>query len=84
MSAAVSTSTPQWMTATQRLERPALEPIRGHHRATAIESLPATRLRRIPKDLGDRLREQAILSTPGVAEGFDEANAAIEDWKRSL
>lgn len=70
-----------WAEPTQKSS--ARSPLRGVHRLGAVE--PGSRKAiQIPAGLGERIYEQHVLSTSGVAEGFTHANKLIEDWKQSL
>lgn len=84
MAVQTKANTPRWARSLQRVERPATTPVHGHHRGAAVERGSRVVLKKLPKGFADHLHEQHVLTTPGVAEGFDRANEAIEDWKQSL
>jgi hypothetical protein len=71
-----------WAEPTQRSS--ARSALRGAHRLTGTEPGSRTVAIQIPEGLAQRIYEQHVLSAPGVAEGFEHANKAIEDWKQSL
>jgi hypothetical protein len=48
------------------------------------EAAPHVKLKKLPVDFAERVHEHKVLTTPGVAEGFEHANEIIEGWKNSL
>jgi hypothetical protein len=48
------------------------------------ERRPSLTVKQLPAGFAERVYEQKVLATPGVAEGFERANEVIEDWKQSL
>lgn len=48
------------------------------------EDAPSVTLKKLPIDFAQRVHEHKVLTTPGVAEGFEHANRIIEGWKNSL
>ena len=80
----LATDRSTWARSVQRSETPASTPVRGYHGVAAAERGNRVVLKKLPQGLADRIREQYVLTTPGVAEGFREANALIEGWKTSL
>jgi hypothetical protein len=70
-----------WVEPTQKSS--ARSALRGIHRFAVTE--PGSRQAvKIPTELAQRIYEQHVLKTPGVAEGFEHANKVIENWKQSL
>jgi hypothetical protein len=41
-------------------------------------------MRRLPKGLADRIREQHVLMVAGLDEGLEHTDKVIEDWKKTL
>lgn len=81
MSERMKTAARSWAESTQKSS--ARSPLRGVHRLAVAE--PGSRKAiQIPKELGQRIYEQHVLTAPGVAEGFEQANATIKDWEKSL
>lgn len=48
------------------------------------EAAPHVTLKALPADFAERVHEHKVLTSPGVAEGFEHANEIIEGWKKSL
>lgn len=49
-----------------------------------LETGSRTTLNQLPADFAERVHEQKVLTSPGVAEGFDHATEIIEGWKKLL
>lgn len=72
-----------WARSLQRAETPTEIPVRGHYGA-ATEQGSRIAARQLPKDFGERIREQKVFRTPGLDEALEHSDSVIEDWKRSL
>jgi hypothetical protein len=82
MSEQFKTAALHWAESAQKT--PMRSTLRGTHRLAVTEPGSQTPVKKIPKKLAERIYEQHVLNTPGVAEGFDQANQLIENWEQSL
>lgn len=82
MSEQFKTAALHWAESAQKT--PVRSALRGSYRLAVTEPGRRAPVKKIPKDLAERIYEQHVLKTPGVAEGFDHANRLIEDWEQSL
>lgn len=76
----IKISAPSWAEPAQKSR----SRVRGSHGLAVREPGVRRPVNRIPKTLANRIYEQSVLRTPGVAAGFDDANETIENWKKSL
>ncbi len=83
MAADETTDIRHWAHSLQRTERTALPPERAVHYGLN-EAARQIELKELPADFAERVAEQRILRTPGMAEGFDHANKVVKDWMQSL
>jgi len=72
-----------WTSALQQSKRPSRRPGRAIHFGRT-EAGPRVALKKLPAGFAERVYEQKVLTSPGVAEGFEHANDIIEGWKKSL
>jgi hypothetical protein len=83
MPAQAQTDIRDWAHSVQRTDTPEIARERAMHYGVR-ENRAGITLKQLPADFAERVYQQKVLTTPGVAEGFDHANKLIEDWKQSL
>lgn len=73
----------RWIHTLQRSDQPKVAPERAMHYGVA-EASAKVLVQTLPADFGERLHEHKVLSTPGLNEGLEQTDRAIEDWEQSL
>ncbi len=73
----------RWVHSLQRTGQHKVAPERAMHFGVG-EGPVKVLVKKLPSDFGERLHEQKVLATPGLDDGLDQADRAIEDWESSL
>ncbi len=77
------TDTRHWAQSLQHAGHPRVAPERAMHYGVA-EGRQGLAVHKLPADFAERIYEEKVKRTPGLAEGMEHVDKVFEDWKRSL